>query len=54
MPLLPPATPGWPKSASERAASAVTVTGLIFANACSQSGMVEQARSDVEPAAHTA
>src|SRR5882724_5381157 len=30
-----------PKSASERAASAVTVTGLIFANACSQSGKVE-------------
>src|SRR5260370_29368906 len=30
-----------PKSASERAASAVTVTGLIVANACSQCGMVE-------------
>src|SRR6266571_1783475 len=29
-----------PKRASERAASAVTVTGLIFANACSQCGMV--------------
>src|SRR5256885_16860125 len=30
-----------PNRASERAASAVTVTGLIFANACSQSGKVE-------------
>src|SRR5689334_24134358 len=30
-----------PKSASERAASAVTVTGLILANACSQFGKVE-------------
>src|SRR6266581_8714789 len=30
-----------PKSASERAALAVTVTGLIFANACSQSGKVK-------------
>src|SRR6266851_3915584 len=30
-----------PKSASERAASAVTVTGLIAANACSQCGKVE-------------
>ena len=30
-----------PKSASERAALAVTVTGLIFAIACSQCGKVE-------------
>src|SRR5206468_8205603 len=36
-----PSDPGVPKSASERAASAVTVTGLIVANAWSQCGMVE-------------
>src|SRR3979411_2981283 len=36
-----PSDAGVPRSASERAASAVTVTGLIFANACSQCGMVE-------------
>ena len=36
-----PSDAGVPKSASERAASAVTVTGLIFANACGQCGMVE-------------
>src|SRR6266487_2456112 len=36
-----PSDAGVPKSANERAASAVTVTGLIFANACSQCGMVE-------------
>src|SRR6266487_6347176 len=36
-----PSDAGVPKSASERAASAVTVTGLTFANACSQSGKVE-------------
>src|SRR4029077_11131806 len=36
-----PSDAGVPNSASERAASAVTVTGVIFANACSQSGKVE-------------
>src|SRR5262249_60498344 len=36
-----PSDAGVPNSASERAALAVTVTGLIFANACSQSGRVE-------------
>src|SRR5579859_5370283 len=36
-----PSDAGVPKSASERAASAVTVTGLILAKACSQCGMVE-------------
>src|SRR6266576_61884 len=36
-----PADAGVPKRANERAALAVTVTGLIFANACSQSGKVE-------------
>src|ERR1700746_683514 len=35
-----PSDAGVPNSASERAASAVTVTGLIFANACSQGGKV--------------
>src|SRR2546430_4963970 len=36
-----PSDAGVPNRASERAASAVTVTGLISANACSQSGKVE-------------
>ena len=36
-----PSDAGVPKSASARAALAVTVTGLIFANACSQCGKVE-------------
>src|SRR6266566_9431342 len=36
-----PSDAGVPKRASERAASAVTVTGLIVAIACSQSGKVE-------------
>src|SRR5260370_4300419 len=35
-----PSEAGVRKSASERAASEVTVTGLIFANAASQSGKV--------------
>src|SRR6201982_887900 len=35
-----PSDAGVPYSANERAASAVTVTGLIFANVCSQSGKV--------------
>src|ERR1700749_2410318 len=35
-----PSGAGVPYSANERAASAGTVTGLIFANACSQSGKV--------------
>jgi hypothetical protein len=39
-----PSDAGVPKRANERAASAVTVTvtGLIFANACSQPGKVER------------
>src|SRR5260370_5025463 len=36
-----PSDAGVPQNANERAASAVTVTGVIFANACSQSGKVE-------------
>src|SRR5436190_1955280 len=37
----PPSDAGAPVSAYERAASAVSVTGLALANAWSQSGMVE-------------
>src|ERR1700758_5762718 len=39
-PAAAPSDAGGRTSASERAASAVTVTGLIVANACSQSGKV--------------